>query len=180
MSIETKLEVLQAPSRDELYRELFERFGSLQYHIIDEKVKRKFPLFWRKQYELKVMLVLQVQQPAPQPDIPAAGAEETEIAAPPKDAVQALLRKLEDSPAARLPSRTMGHDGRKAVLLQLLGDSFTVVPANARSAAAVPQQQELQQLKEAIALIQQKLGEQEQATSPLFSDLLFGQTDQTK
>lgn len=45
---------IEAPSKNELYRKLFEQHGNEYYYVVDETVKRRVPFFWKKKYEMLV------------------------------------------------------------------------------------------------------------------------------
>lgn len=45
---------IEASSKNELYRKLFEQHGNDYYYVVDETVKRRIPFFWKKKYEMLV------------------------------------------------------------------------------------------------------------------------------
>ena len=48
------LKRIKAASKNELYRKLFEQYGTDYYYVVDESVKRSVPFFWKKKYEMLV------------------------------------------------------------------------------------------------------------------------------
>lgn len=45
---------IKAASKNELYRKLFDQYGTDYYYVVDESVKRNIPFFWKKNYEMLV------------------------------------------------------------------------------------------------------------------------------
>ncbi len=45
---------IKAASKNELYRKLFDQYGTDYYYVVDESVKRNIPFFWKKDYEMIV------------------------------------------------------------------------------------------------------------------------------
>lgn len=45
---------IKAASKNELYRKLFDQYGTDYYYVVDESVKRNIPFFWKKDYEMLV------------------------------------------------------------------------------------------------------------------------------
>ncbi|HFK1472013.1 TPA: flagellar biosynthesis protein FlhF [Bacillus paranthracis] len=45
---------IKATSKNELYRKLFDQYGTDYYYVVDESVKRNIPFFWKKNYEMLV------------------------------------------------------------------------------------------------------------------------------
>lgn len=45
---------IKAASKNELYRKLFDQYGTDYYYVVDESVKRNIPFFWKKIYEMLV------------------------------------------------------------------------------------------------------------------------------
>ncbi|EJR48440.1 flagellar biosynthesis protein FlhF [Bacillus cereus VD102] len=45
---------IKAASKNELYRKLFDQYGTEYYYVVDESVKRNIPFFWKKNYEMLV------------------------------------------------------------------------------------------------------------------------------
>lgn len=45
---------IKAVSKNELYRKLFDQYGTDYYYVVDESVKRNIPFFWKKNYEMLV------------------------------------------------------------------------------------------------------------------------------
>ncbi|HFJ9315804.1 TPA: flagellar biosynthesis protein FlhF [Bacillus tropicus] len=45
---------IKAASKNELYRKLFDQYGTDYYYVVDESVKRNIPFFWKKHYEMLV------------------------------------------------------------------------------------------------------------------------------
>ncbi|EML9732673.1 TPA: flagellar biosynthesis protein FlhF [Bacillus cereus] len=45
---------IKAASKNELYRKLFDQYGTDYYYVVDETVKRNIPFFWKKDYEMLV------------------------------------------------------------------------------------------------------------------------------
>ncbi|CAM4322947.1 flagellar biosynthesis regulator FlhF [Bacillus manliponensis] len=49
-----QMKKIEASSKSELYRKLFEQHGNDYYVVVDETVKRRIPFFWKKKYEMLV------------------------------------------------------------------------------------------------------------------------------
>ncbi|WP_369900213.1 AAA family ATPase [Bacillus manliponensis] len=49
-----KIKKIEASSKNELYRKLFEQYGNDYYYVVDETVRRRIPFFWKKKYEMLV------------------------------------------------------------------------------------------------------------------------------
>lgn len=45
---------IKAASKNELYRKLFDQYGTDYYYVVDESVKRNILFFWKKNYEMLV------------------------------------------------------------------------------------------------------------------------------
>lgn len=126
----THLEVVRANSKDELYQKLFEQYGKQYYHIIDQKTKRKFPIFWKKEYELKVM-VLQQKELSNTVDIKPAVLE-PQVREPQNEGIRNVLKNLEmKTSELQRKNRTAPFDpaaaaARKKELLKLLKTGFSM------------------------------------------------------
>ena len=44
---------IKAASKNELYRKLFDQYGTDYYYVVDES-KTKYTVFWKKDYEMLV------------------------------------------------------------------------------------------------------------------------------
>lgn len=191
----THLEVVRANSKDELYQRLFEQYGKQYYHIIDQKTKRKFPVFWKKEYELKVMVLHQEEQSDNGGGVKPA-ALEPKVRKPKNEGIQNVLKNLEmKTSELHRKSRTVPFDpataaARKKELLKLLKTGFSMydeaeqpvenkVEQRTEQSNQKLHSKDMEELKAAISMAAEQTGDEEERRSltdvlEYFSHILKG------
>lgn len=177
----THLEIVRASSKDELYQKLFEQYGKQYYHIIDQKTKRKFPIFWRKEYELKVMVLHQEEKSNGGGGIKPA-ALEPQVREPQNEGIRNVLKNLEmKTSELQRKNRTAPFDpasaaAKKKELLKLLKTGFSMyeeveqsvenkVEQKTEQSSQKQHSKDLEELKAAISMVAEQTGDEEEKRS---------------